>query len=271
MNKILLLICAVIFFSSCSSLRLVDENEFSKYKKIKRFNVSDFQTYIFNICEKYSDDIASTERFCDCPDDFFEIAQEKKIRKVEELYILSHRKTDLVLYLTTTSHKYIYKEADGFLNDPKKYKNNIVLNEIENIYIGRKDTIAGFIHFPSYKDSNDIILHFDKEKFPKEIFLTSGNLATAENDYDISEEIPLDSLFNQELVYKFQKNTTLKYYKKDIDNPNKEIVNVLDRIFITSKKGEVKTLLGFKKDTSLYQYTKLKVKYHPNFSLIQTH
>jgi uncharacterized protein (DUF488 family) len=269
MKKTLILILVILVNISCNSLRLRDQNQ--EYKNVKRFNISDFKTYVFNICEKYGEEIESSKRFCECPDGFYDVAQEQKIRKVEELYLLSHRNTDLVLYLTTTSHKYIYRKADGFLNDPKKFKNNIVLNEIESIYIGRKDTIAGFIHFPSYKDSNDIILHFDEEKFKEKIHLTSANLATSENDYDISEEISLDSLFSQELVYKYQENMTLKFYKKVKSKRKDEIEMELNRIFITSKKGKVDILLGFDSNENLYKYNKMKVKYHPNFSLIQVH
>lgn len=271
MKKVSVFIAITLFTFSCSSLKLIENDELLEYKKIKKYNITDFKTYVFNICEKYGDTIDNSKRFGECTDDFFDVAQKKEIRKVEELYLLSHRKTDLVLYFTTTSHKYIYKEPNGFLNDPEKFKNNIVLNEIENVYIGRKDTIAGFIHFPSYKDSNDIILHFDKEKYPENIFLTSANLATAENDYDISEEIPLDSVFNQKLVYKYNKNMTIKFYKKAKSRQEKEIAMELDGIFITSKKGKVEILLGFSNNEKLYQYSKMKVKYHPNFSLIQEH
>ncbi len=271
MKKILVVISTALFTISCTSFRIIDKEEMKTYNNQKNFNVTDFKIYVFNICEKYADDVEGTDRFCECPEDFFDVAISGKIRKVEELYMLIHRKTDLVLYLTTTSHKYIYKTADGFLNDPKKFKNNIVLNEVENIYIGRKDTVAGYIHFPSHKDINDIILHYDKTKFPDQIFLTTANLATAENNYDISEEIPLDSVFNQDLVYKYQKNLSLSYYEKALGQPRGEIPLILDRIAITSKKGKVEILLGFENRENLFQLSKMKIKYHSNYSLIQTH
>ena len=271
MKNILILMCTMMLCASCTPLKMIEEEAMTNYNDRKDFNVSDFKVYVFNICEKYADDVESTERFCECPPNFFDVAVAQKIRKVEELYMLIHRKTNLVLYFTTTSHKYIYKTADGFLNDPTKYKNNIVLNEIENIYIGRQDTSEAYMHFPSYQDVNDIILHYDKSKLPNQLFLTSANLATAENDYDISEEISLDNVFNQELAYNYNEAMTMTYYKTESRRSKGETALTLNRIAITSKKGNVGVLLGFDGDDNLYQFAKMKVKYHPNYSLIQTH
>lgn len=269
MKKIILLLTITVLVVSCKSLRKIDENDYNKYKKVKKFSAADFKIYVFNICEKYGDNIDRASRFNECPDNFFEVAKQKKIKKVEELYLLIHQRTDLVIYFTTTFHVYVFKKQDGFLNDPAKFKNNIVLNEIENIYIGRIDSESGLIHFPSIKDKNDIIIHYDIEKSLNEIFLTKANIATAENDYDISEEIELDELFNQDLSYRYKENMSIKYFR---NNPNKlkEPDSVLlDNIFITSKKGKVKTIFSFTNSENVYNIKKIKVKYHPNFSLIQ--
>ncbi len=271
MKKEAVIILIILLNLSCSSLTTFKKSDLLEFKNIKRFNISDFKTYVFNICEKYGKEIDNSKRFCECPDNFFDVAQEQQIRKVEELYLLIHRETDMVLYLTTTSHKYIYKKPDGFLNDPEKFKDNIVLNEIENIYIGRKDTISGLIHFPSFKDKNDIILHYDRSKFPESVLLTSGNLATAENDYDISEEIPLSDVFNQELIYKHNKRMSFKFYRKVKKTLKEEMAMEVDRLLITSKKGKVDVLFGFNNIETPFQYSKVSVRYHPNFSLIREH
>lgn len=264
MKKISILIVISFLTFSCSSLKPIAKKELEEYKNAKKFNKNDFKIYVFNMCEKYSKDVKNTERFCECPDDFYDVAKQDQIKKIEELYLLMHRKTDLVLYFTTKSHKYIYEDLKGFLNDPNIYKDNIALEQIEGIYIGRYDINNHLIHFPSYKDRNDIILHFDENEYPKQILFKKANVATAENDYDISEPIILDSVFKEKLTYKLKNDFSIKYYKK-------QITKVVDKMFITSKKGKVNISFGFNDFDGFYKLNSKKIKYYPNYSLIQTH
>jgi hypothetical protein len=219
---------------------------------------------VFNLCEIYKKEVDNAERFCKCPDSFYDVAKGDSIKKIEELYLLIHRKTDLVFYLTTKSHKYISNDQKGFLNDRKLYENNIVLKDIESIYIGRYDSVNQLIHFPSFKDEKDIILNFQKDTPSDNITFTRANLATAENNFDISEPIGLDKLFNEKLIYKRRSDYKMSYRYKDT-------LRIVDRIYITSKKGEIGVMLGFSNLNDYFDFKNHNIKYHPNYSLIQRH
>jgi hypothetical protein len=264
MKKVAVLFMLTLFTFSCGSLQSMKKKELEEFKNVKKFNLNDFRVYVFNICEKYGKGVDKIERFCECPDDFYKVALQDQVMKVEELYLLMHRKTDLVLYLTTESHKYIRNDLTDFLNDPTIYKDNIALEEIESIFIGKYDLKNNLIHFPSYKDDKDIILHFDSDEYPKQILLNKANIATAENDYDIAETIPLTSTFKEKLKYKLESNYSIRYY-------NEKVTRNVDSIFIISEKGEVSVAFGFSDYPNFFKLTGSEVKYHPNFSLIQTH
>lgn len=264
MKNVIFCLTLIYILFSCSPIK-ENKNYLSKeFKNIKRFNTNDFKTYVFNLCESYKKEVDNAERFCECPENFYDIAKQDSIKKIEELYLLKHRKTDLVLYFTTKSHKYISNEQKGFLNDRELFENNIVLKDIESIYIGRYDDDSKLIHFPSQKNQNDIILLFEKYEYPDKIVFHEANIATAENKYDISTPISLKSIFKEELIYNRENNYNISYTYKDT-------LRIVDRIFITSKKGEIGLTFGFKNLNSFYEVKNKDIKYHPNYSLIQTH
>lgn len=251
-------------FCSCSPVKENKSYLKNEFSNVKKFNTNDFKIYVFNLCEVYKMKIDNSERFCKCPEKFYDVAKTDSIKKIEELYLLKHRKTDLVLYLTTKSHKYISNKQKGFLNDRELYEDNIVLRDIESIYIGEYDDDSKIIHFPSFKDQNDIILRFEKYNYPDKIVLDQANIATAENNYDISSPIPLKSIFKEDLVY----NNSSKY---KITYTYKDTLRLVDRIFITSKKGEVGLSFGFQNMEYFYEVNAKNIKFHPNYSLIQVH
>ena len=274
MKKTIYLAILLIIVSCRTGLDLVTDGYYLKKNKktkllegipLKSFALNGFDTYVFNICEKVKSD-KPEERFCECPTDFYQKSSSLNMRKVEELYLLKHKKTSLVIYLTTFSHKYI-RQHSGFLNDPKFYENNIVLDQIESAYLGQIDEDGGVIHFPSHNGSEDIILHFNPQILHKELVFTKANVATAENNYTIYEPIPLGEVFNQPFSYK-KKDYSISYYhgSNQMERVNPKIVDTL-RLLVKKKKVELSfSFNNFNRD---YKIAQKRIKYLPNFYLIQ--
>lgn len=57
----------------------------------------------------------------------------------EILYILRDPLSNKVIYLTTTSHKYLYRNRGAF-NDPI-YKQNLIFNDLDYIYFGKESQV----------------------------------------------------------------------------------------------------------------------------------
>ena len=54
----------------------------------------------------------------------------------EILYLLRDTLSNNVIYLTTYSHKYLYRNR-GVFNDPI-YKDNLIFNDLDHVYLGRE-------------------------------------------------------------------------------------------------------------------------------------
>ncbi|MCD2259648.1 hypothetical protein [Psychroserpens luteolus] len=274
MKKIAYMILILAFLSCRTGLKLVSDSYYlqedrkTKVKTkipLKSFALNGFDIYVFNICEKLQVDDPK-DRFCECPSDFYNSELSSNMKKVEELYLLKHKKTDLIIYLTTFSHKYISQHS-GFLNDPKFYENNIVLDQIEFAYIGKIDDIENVIHFPSHNDSEDIILHYDPQVFSKELLFTKANVATAENNYTIFKPISLDKVFKQQFSY-HKRDYSISYYhgSNNMESVNPKVVDTL-KLFV--KKDKVELSFSFNNFDKDYKMSKKRIKYLPNFYLIQ--
>ena len=262
---VLIIALASTLFSCRSGLYTINESYLDSNEiNIKTFNFDEFDIYVYNMCEQISQE-TNNDRFSYCPDNFFEITSIDSIQKVEELYLLKHKKTDLILYLTTFSHKYI-KLNEGFLNERKYYENKIVLDQIENIYIGQVNAKNGLIFFSNPKTTQDIILHYDKKTFPSNITLIKANISTAENGYNTSEPIELTGVFKQNIKYVL-KSYGVDFYKK-ISQIGKVKVKELSHIHIVSKGGKIEIAFSFKNNNILYKMASKRIKYHPNFYLL---
>jgi len=280
MKKYSFLIIIIILCLSCKSgLYTVApdylEESYSKYQidyspKVLSYDINGFHIYVYNICERTDSEIDKNDRFCNCPEDFFNKSKNPEIKKVEEVYILKHQHSDLVLYFTTFSHKYI-GEKKGFLNDPSHYQNKIVLDQIEYIYIGRFNKDANWIHFPSAKNTEDIILHFDPDYFPGELAFIKANVSTSENRYNNYEPIVLNGVFKDELVYKLSPSYSIDFYKNnrrigDLKVPVKNIKT----INIISRKGKTEIVFSPEDPNQrLYKMASKRIRYKPNFSIIE--
>lgn len=238
--------------------------------KVYTYEVADFDIYVYNICQKIGKGV-DNERFCSCPDDFFNGLNTKIFKKVEEIYLLKHRNTDLVLYLTTFSHKYI-KEGRGFLNDPRYYKDKIVLDQIEYVYIGQLIENQNIIHFPNVKNNQDIILHFDYKQYQidNKLMMLEGNIATAENRYNVYEPINLTGIFSDTISYKHSPNYSIDFYKNNgcIGSSDCPVKNI-KTINIISRKGKTEIIfIPSDPKERLYKIASKRIKYAPNFYLI---
>ncbi|MBQ4819622.1 hypothetical protein [Aquimarina sp. MMG016] len=281
MKKYIVLIFLGLLLSSCSrtGLSIIKQDyltkEYSLHKEkfvpeVLSYEVSEFDIYVYNICEKTNDTIDYTERFCNCPQDFYDKTNNPNMKKVEEVYILNHQNSDLVLYFTTFSHKYI-KEGEGFLNDPKHYKDRIVLDQVEYVYIGRLNAIEHWIHFPSAKNEEDIILHFDPDSLPNELCFIEANISTSENRYNNYKPIPLGGVFKDALEYRLSPKYAIDFYK----NPNKIrdskiTAKNIQTINIISRKGATEIVFIPEDPTErLYKMASKRIRYKPNFSIIE--
>ena len=230
---------------------------------LKEYKIDNFEVYTYGICEDSEQEI-NNKRFFNCPENFF-ATERKDTLKVEEVYLLRNKISNLVLYITTFSHKYITK-SKGFLNDKKIYEDKIILNQIEYAYLGKIDTVSNWIHFPNQKNDKDIILHYNQNEFPNKISVVEVNIATAENDYTTDEKINLNSIFREPLEY-LKKRDTIKFYEGKI---GKSPILTPKCLNIISRNGKIEVVFGCKdRDSLFFKVSNKKVLYHPNFFLIK--
>tara|TARA_R110002051_G_scaffold78626_1_gene142195 strand:+ start:2971 stop:3786 length:816 start_codon:yes stop_codon:yes gene_type:complete len=258
----------LLFLNSChSGLYTLGEIDLNAKVNKGEYDLSDFDIYVYNICEDTEID-SKSDRFCDCPEKFYEQQATSSLKKVEEVYMLISTKSDLVIYLTTFSHKYI-KQKEGFLNAKEHYYNQVVLDQVEYIYIGRQNEIAGWIHFPKEKKGKDMIVHYIKDKFPDEIYLTEANIATAENHYTIDEKFPIDSIFKNPIVYKKKPNYKLVFYKNNHSIGKEDVKKkIVEKINIILEDKEVYFVFSNQKKNFYYKITEKRIRFRPNFFLI---
>ena len=260
----IILIAFVAILASCSSgLYNVDKSYIKGITNIKEFDISDFEIYVFNVCEKFDRRIDFTDRFCDCPEDFYKLKREDSIKKIEEVYFLINKRSDLALYFTTYSQKYISNKQQGFLNDPKLYKDQINLNKIEYVYVGSINRLNKFIHFRHSGIDEDIFLHYRNNPVQDALLIERANVATAENNYDITEEIALDNVFSTKLNYK-RRNYRIVYHKRDT-------ARTVEKLIFTTKKGKLNILFKFKDyKKKLYKIGSQRLRYQLNYYQIDT-
>jgi len=258
----LLILIFIVFCASCSTgLISVNRSYVLGITNLKEFDISNFDVYVFNICERFDSQVDYTERFCDCPDDFYDLKKEDSIKKIEEVYFLINENSDLALYFTTFSHKYISNKQQGFLNDATKYKDQINLNEIEYVYVGALNHDNNFIHFRHSGTDEDIFLHYKKEQLS--ILVEKANIATAENKYDITDEIELSEVFSTKLNYK-KGDYSIVYHKRDT-------ARTVEKLIFTTKKGKLNLLFEFRDyNEKLYKMGSERLRYQLNYYQIDT-
>jgi hypothetical protein len=263
-NIIYLLISFLII--SCGSglytaekLNLKDNNLLSH-----NFSINDFMLYAYSMCEDSKQE-TNNRRFFNCPQNFYDIPEEQKILKVEETYLLINSSKNIVIYLTTFSHKYIY--SNGFLNNREIYEDKIVLNQIEYAYIGTIEPESNQIHFPGRGKRKDIILYFDPKEYPKTIHLLDGNIATAENHYTIDQKIDLSNVFKHPIKFNTSVVYQIQFYNKKSET---KLVYDVDSLNIIYRKDKVELVFGSQNaESPHYKISNKKIRFYnsDNFKL----
>lgn len=267
--------CALLFviISACRSglypidkLHLNSDNTGEKKRldiPIKSYNLDEFDIYTFSICEDPTEEV-NNARFSNCKENFYDLAEQDTILKVEELYLLRHKPSSVVIYLTTQSERRL-RHKKGFLNDRSIYENKIILKKLEYAYIGKVDTASQWIHFPNQNNGQDIILHYNEIKFPNKIELTEANIATAENKYTTDQKIKLDAVFGQPIVYS-KGDYKPQFFKKKKGITTSHLPQCLN---IISRKGKVAVVFGcIETDSIFFKISNRKVRYNTNFFLL---
>jgi hypothetical protein len=224
--------------------------------------MNDFSIYVFNICERFDREVDYLERFCDCPDDFYEHPLDS-IKKIEEVYLLINEEAQLAVYLTTLSHKYISNKRKGFLNDSSKYRKKVNLNQIEYAYVGSLDRERDEIDFPHRGNEKDISLHYEQSLWATSILIDKVRIPTAENGYTTEEDINLKEVFSNRLRY-VKKGYKVVYFQNDIPR-------TVEKLIFTSKKGKLDLLFTFRDyEEKVYKIDSKRLRYQLDYLDIDT-
>ncbi|CAL2081536.1 hypothetical protein [Tenacibaculum sp. 190524A05c] len=160
-NYLILILCLYIIIS-CSSPKYVYVDELSEEYKNTSIRLKDYDLYTFKMVkDTLNTDVPIEKR------PFMNSVQSEKNHLVyEELYLLFNKNKRDVLYITTFTHKYIYK--DGVFNH-KENDSIVYFNEVEYIFHGVRDTIDNELRFRNpgngflktlyigYEHNNDVI------------------------------------------------------------------------------------------------------------------
>jgi len=255
-KTIFVLIVACCIFS-CKSYRnlKIDSDYFNMLNEGISFNISEFDIYTFNICEKYNSNIDGTERFLPCPKNFFEVTVNEEIKKVEELYLLKHKTSNLVVYMTTFSHKYIKKQK-GFLNDESNYKSKFYLYDTEYIFIGKYKADSAKIIFEKQRaKANQYWKPITWTNNQNLIQISEVNIETVENGGNLNEGIKLNTVFS--IPFNFEKESSYSLLNK-----KKEQLPINKIYFIRNKKNEIEVVFKIKDMPHGYRFIAKKVPFY---------
>lgn len=266
MKKLTIYIILLGITASCGSgLYELKEIKPGKGEKVelKSFNLDDFEVFTYDMCECIKSEV-DNDRFANCDLNFHNLPKTDSIVKVEETYLLKHVKSNFVIYLTTFSHKYL-RLKDGFLNNSSVYKDKIVLDEIEYAYIGNHNKNDNWIHFPNKDNGEDIILHYNRAKYPASFLIEEANIATAENDYATDTKIPLTTVFKQPVEF-IRKDYVPIFYEGKIGSKNSFLPKCIN---VLSRNGDVEIIFGcIPSDTNYFKISNKKIRYSTNFYLL---
>lgn len=253
---------STLLLVSCSTrLYKINSNYVINIEEQKTFNIEDFNVYVYNICEKYTKKIDPIKRFCNCPENFFDVAKSDSLKKIEEVYFLTHKQSNLVIYLTTQSHQFISNKQKGFLNDRELYENKINLNEIEYAYVGQINRSKNNIRFKHKGKDKDIVLSYNPTEFPMTLTIDKANIATVENNYSISQPIDMNTIFTNQLSYKKSACDIFYYDKKQ---PLK-----VEKISVVQKKNNLNLFFHFNtSNDKLYKIGSGRLRYQLEYSQI---
>lgn len=128
MKHILIIIMLMTWVYSCNSeYKLLKDN-----RPVRTIDISTYKLYQFSM---YRDKSSDGDKLT-----YPEFTANKKPNSTvyEILYLLRDTISNKVIYLTTYSHKYLYRNS-GVFNTPI-YKQNLVFNDLDHIYLGKEST-----------------------------------------------------------------------------------------------------------------------------------
>lgn len=249
----IILIGSVLCTLSCANYSILKPRFIESLSDAKVYNTSAFDCYVFNICEIYNKKTNGSERFIKCPSNFFEKTKNDSIKKVEELYLLKHKTSNLALYFTTISYK--TRPQKGFLNDSLLYNSKLYLRDVKYIYVGNVNPTGNRITFKNQKDGSKLIWHLSKN-INKSSFFTveSVNAKTVENKESIKDKIVLNEVFSVPFAFNKENYAILN---------TKNEQELITKLFLVENK-KMKTAVIFKLNDSLalgYKFSHRKVLY----------
>ena len=253
---LLLITVALISISCLRPYTMVNQKNFKAKSVVETINMDEFEIFTFNICESYKDEIDGAERFIKCPNNFFDISAKDKIKKVEELYLLKKKNSNLVIYATSYSHKYIGKQK-GFLNDRENYENKFYLKQTEFIYIGRLDATQKVISFHLQK-RNDVpmIWHLSSPlNNADSLNIEKVNIETVENTGSyLDKPIDIIEVFNLPLTF-YRSNYALKDYIEG---------SQVSKLYVVARDEKKELIFETDSLSKRYRFPARLVKYYTN-------
>ncbi|MCH3884385.1 hypothetical protein [Tenacibaculum aquimarinum] len=221
MKNINYLLLIIVILVSCKSVEINDA--VIRNSEIKKLN--DYNTYVFKLINinKTSESKPEALNFSNGVDDNSGLVHEM-------LYLLRHKTTNEVLYLTTKSHKYI-KHGGVFNDELKLYIRFNILNDIDNISIGKeKGQQFVFLDPIGREYSKKVVFSFtEKDDVLK--------IDSINNNYPIKKDriknpfIVLDSVFQTSLKFKAN-NKKWAYVWEDRKFKRKNTKEYVNDIFI---------------------------------------
>lgn len=275
MKKHILIILAVlnICINSCKSYEATRENISEKI--IDTLQLSNFDVYAFKLCKTSSIARKSDYSSENLAFPFFELCKDDDALVVEETYLLVPKptvKSNIVIYITSLSHKYLYK-GKGVFNCPL-FQDKIFIEDVDMVYLG---TIEGNqLNF--YQNvKNDKNRHVSKWNFERDSLdplkkIKIVDVTLAESKFNPKPQIILSETFSTDIVFK-KENRKIIYgknkstYQKCFEKEN------LPRIYGKNIGSEVQNLyitntnfyFSSKNNTMKNEYYKFNIKRLPYY------
>ena len=158
-------------------------------KEAKSFDLQKFDLYTFQLVKKDTSAVHPV----------FVNGQNKTENDLvyEELYLFLEQNGNRALYLTTFSHKYIYK--GGVFNN-KCFLNKISANQIDFIFIGNYDKDKITFKNPKNEDVDKIEFYYSKTDNKIKIEKITNNYGYRK-DREINPLVDMDSVFAIDIIY----------------------------------------------------------------------
>ncbi|SLJ98363.1 hypothetical protein [Salegentibacter salarius] len=277
MKKVLLSIAILMFFSGCGLFnlrcnwfdlcyRVKNEQDASFPNNIKSsFDLSHYDIYVFNLCESYTNED---------PDGNYELLQypvfencrvniSEKIIEQNILLLPRQLQNDTVLYITSFSHKNLYKDKGVF--NCSEFKDTFFVEDTDFIFIGKKTKN----HTLEFKDESGKIARWYYQKDANSLKVNLVSLPTSPSKPE--SPIKLSSAFSAQMIF-YKEDFHLEYGKaaypecfSGIKRPKpfkraKNFKGEIEKIYLTDKHLLFMSKMnGFKE---YYQFKNKRIRFN---------